>query len=389
MIYLFNSGFQPLYRRNIRKTMFLPSGAANQYRYRSNGERQNISRQVIASLRATKRGAQAAVIFIDRFAAEGYRFIPLRLAGYLDAWPDGDRHFVAVQLRDYVMARDLAAFNQKLVAALGEKGLPRRVGDGSDSTNDGEYVTEGPDPFQDTASYEFGQAAWEKIVSELYQAPIFKKADEGLPLFCRCRFRDEKAARKTAKALVSGTESCIQLTRGKGYIAELYYKIGDSAQKTAGLRIELRHDDGIIVTRPGTLAVDADSNTALIRVKPKIYAEEPTGSLEFLMCLGDKEVPDSAISVPYEIKAKWTYLPWLIGLVVVFALCSAVKSYDLSKHLPSTMLPQGTPATPPSGWYNQLMGFLAPVALPVKVVAELVQVVTVILFVRISGKKPV
>ena len=74
MILLFNTAYRLGYLKNVLRTIYLPEGAVNEYRY-TIGVDQNISSKQALQLQALI-GDSVLICFGDRYAAGGYEFHP-------------------------------------------------------------------------------------------------------------------------------------------------------------------------------------------------------------------------------------------------------------------------------------------------------------------------
>src|SRR2546423_258254 len=98
MWYLFNSGFRSLYLENALRTLFLPPGATNEYRYKFRGARNQVASGTHERIKKARRGDPVAITFIDRYASGGYAYHPLRLATLVKVWEEDDYLYVRAQL---------------------------------------------------------------------------------------------------------------------------------------------------------------------------------------------------------------------------------------------------------------------------------------------------
>lgn len=142
MLVLFSSAYRPGYVRNVLRTMLLPNGAANEYRY-SIGSDLHISEELVSSIE--KLGEVPVLIcFADRYSPGGYTFYPVRRGVLRSVSRSGGRAYFNVELGDHCAAKNPGEFTRVLYAdTLSQEGVDRLLaltaGD-PEHTKDGRYA---------------------------------------------------------------------------------------------------------------------------------------------------------------------------------------------------------------------------------------------------------
>src|ERR1700692_619398 len=136
MLYLFNSAFRPLYLKNVLNTLYLPAGRTKEYRSKYAGEPRYIAPSLYSALPDLKPETECTVIFIDRFAAGGYSYHPIRLASYVLNRDENEYIHFRVRLSRFIYPRNLDAFKKDLLQELGPLGVPSIAKGNQDSPPD-------------------------------------------------------------------------------------------------------------------------------------------------------------------------------------------------------------------------------------------------------------
>lgn len=176
MIVLFNTAFRIGYLRNVLRTIFLPVGAPNRYRY-SVGEHLHVSPQTTIHLKG-RIGETILVCFGDRFAPGGYRFIPIRKAILEKVEESGGRIYLSVRMAGHISSSSVVDFTKRVYEIDSRLGLGmlRLTGDDPQNSQDGRYVVELPTgDFEEFL--EENEFSWSASVRELSQARAFQEQD--------------------------------------------------------------------------------------------------------------------------------------------------------------------------------------------------------------------
>lgn len=196
MLLLFNTGYRVGYIDNVLRTLFLPHGADNEYRYRV-GDDGQVSQSEIAHIRAQK-GLPALVCFGDRYGtvdgAPSYVFYPLRMGEVVDVTESGGRIFVKVRLGDYVSASAPAHFTAQLYAVAAQESFQLLKYDTHpENERDGRYAFTVSDEVL-LESLDRGDKAWLPTVKQLETLTTFKSKLPGDPIFSRATVESRKQA---------------------------------------------------------------------------------------------------------------------------------------------------------------------------------------------------
>ncbi|MGB2754941.1 MAG: hypothetical protein WBD75_00890 [Phycisphaerae bacterium] len=328
------------------------------------------------------RRTRVAVIFIDRFAEGGYRFIPLRMGRLVSSRQAGERQFFSVALQDFVCPRDSAAFNKELHNALHKKELPRLTDGDPQNRDDGYYAIEGPDIFANAGGYTLGEDAWDGTVQQLYGTKAFQASAERRPVFCRCQISEEQGRGRPLKAKIRGEEALFRVLRGRTYVADLYYKVGCDEHKHAGLEILLSVPQDIRVAGNPRVPIDANSNRQQVPFNVKRHPEYAAGSLEFSFwpLVPKEDDKPLEMAIRYEVSTPLGVYVWVPLLVVLFAACSAFKGMDFVGQASS-------PSAEWAEWYKCFVSWAAAHLLLLRMLAEGLQVIAVLGMVRCLGNK--
>src|SRR5690606_5590908 len=136
-------GYRIGYIGNVLRTMFLPAGADNEYRYRI-GEDGQVSPEDIEKIKAEK-GQPAVICFGDRYASNDgtptYRFYPLRRGEVVDVTENGERLFIKVRMDSFLCAPSPHDYSAELyrLASRDNFNLLKYSGN-PENDKDGRYV---------------------------------------------------------------------------------------------------------------------------------------------------------------------------------------------------------------------------------------------------------
>lgn len=188
MLVLFNTGYRIGYIGNVFRTMFLPEGSDNEYRYRVADDGQ-VSQQDIQEIKS-QIGEPAVICFGDRYALDGgvptYRFYPMRRGEVVDVVESGKRIFVKIRLGRFVNARSPSSYSSELYRLADRDKFPLlRFERYSENENDGRYVYPVADESVLLDSLEQGDKTWLTTVQQLEALPSFTGKLQSEPIFAR------------------------------------------------------------------------------------------------------------------------------------------------------------------------------------------------------------
>ncbi len=360
ILYLFNSGSRDGYSENVFRTMFFPGGCCNEYRYRTP---RNLSEGCLKQLSKLKEGASVVIIFIDRYADGGYRFIPLRQAKYCSRRREGDQVFFAVELGGWLSPMDLCGFNEKIRSTLGPKNLPRLTNGAPENKDDGYYAIIGPYVFDKTVAED---AAWTKTVDALFKTTCFRK--EKNPLFLRCQMKDRKGG-----LLKCGPEKGFKLFEDKEYVVNLYYKV---QKGTGDMSVEVSVDDTARLIGEGAFPINMASNSKAAKIRIKKHPDVSAGAITI-----DENNSQQRwqFTMTYYLGWQWWKYLTLLLLVLLFGLFSAI-SLDLTKFFSSA-------ASQPAEWWNIMWNIGVFQSALVRFIAGILQLCVILGAIKLLGKK--
>src|SRR5947208_16624264 len=135
-----NTGGQ-LYVKNILNTLFLPIGSFNRYRYSMAGQHVNVQNETIRYAQSwwNRFWTRVLIVFVDRYGADGYRYVPLRYARLKKCRVEGSQVFMTVKLCESVTADDNTT-EQFLQKHAGTTGFPRLTNNDPNNPDDGNYI---------------------------------------------------------------------------------------------------------------------------------------------------------------------------------------------------------------------------------------------------------
>ncbi len=373
VLYLFNSGYRAGYIENVVRTMFLPDGCSNEYRYTT---QRNIGNDLLGVLPRLNKNTRVLMVFIDRFAEGGYRFVPLRLARFLATKPEGDQMFFSVQLGDWISPRDLVTFNDELRAKLQAKGLPQLTANDPKNENDGNYAILAPDVLGNSLRWDAGNSAWSTTVDSLYGTRAFPLKGENVRAFSRCRLLDSSEREPSTR--IRKNKSCFRLLPGKGYAAEVYYKFNGDSPRDAGLSIGMAVDENARAVGQQAIQVDMRGNRGSMPFRMRKYPDDSTGAIRLQLLRAMKVELEFAIQ--YYLGCRVRNLIGLGLLAVLFGAFTASLGVDFSKYFSAA-------ATRPADWGSLLLTTGTLQAVLLRFLAGLCQFAVILGVLRISGKK--
>ena len=186
MIVLFNTAYRPGYLQNVLRTMFLPAGSTNQYRY-SIGENLQITKEIASSLQAFGE-ERVLICFGDRFSEGGYTFHPIRLGTLEKIDLAGSRAYFSVRLGEHVSCASPSEFTVALYALTPDVGqtIPRLTNNDPLNTGDGRYAAH----FGDDAVLpllEINEFSWSVAAGGLAKAKAFLSTVDKKFIFAKCQ----------------------------------------------------------------------------------------------------------------------------------------------------------------------------------------------------------
>jgi hypothetical protein len=181
MLLLFNTAFRPGYLQNILRTIFLPEGARNQYRYTLGV---NTSQKEIDDLLQKGECQQVLVCYGDRFSVGGYTFYPVRFGRLESVECTGGRAYFRVRLGRHASCSDQTRFT-RLIYQLTQHGppAPHLVSGDPKNSKDGSYALYVDSNFDGVV--EAAESSWADTSGKLAETDAFKSTNANF-VFAKC-----------------------------------------------------------------------------------------------------------------------------------------------------------------------------------------------------------
>jgi hypothetical protein len=300
MIYLFNSGFRPLYVTDVLNVLALPDGATVVHRYRVRGaEYQHVHPQLASALSSTPQGetvwrgvdrtvralgsirglsksipqpAKVLLLFVDR--DDGYKYHPLRSGTLHDTWERDNRLYFRVRLGDFIAAHPgrVPAVSDRIKFTLQQEG-PDTPKDPAHPTRDGRYALSGDDAVGGHSDVVHGEDAWNAAVDSLSRTSKFKAAASRHVVFVRAAIGRRGAQMHEAPEL-SGELERTRIRKDTAYELRLSYRCNADAFDPPPAKLVLEKGDGLQLLDAGPLVVQALADDFVVPLITKRYAED-------------------------------------------------------------------------------------------------------------------
>lgn len=359
MLYLFNSGYRPLYVRNVLNTLFLPEGCTNEYRYRYVGDPRHVPPAAYAKLPKLASGTECVVFFINRFGATGYNYHPLRRGTYLSFREENDYVYLRIQLDAFLYPRDLAAFRNHLERALVPAELPKLTGNDPKNKRDGAYVIFADSIFGQAQEYLKDDEAWTAVVQDLSETPALSTNAEQSPVFMKADVRSTDS--KRVAPVIHDGKSIYKLEKDKYYELLLTYQFPrQHAEPEARARAEIRLGDNLRALGQPSISIDSHKNSVPVPFIIKRYMEDSSGSISISPVdePGQPKLLISQSTLPYEIRESTAFWLKMGGALLMFSLAGAFIGVDFSK-----LSPFSVPALFSAAWPKLIAVFIQTAAL--------------------------
>lgn len=347
MIYLFNSGYRPLYQENLLATLFLPHGWTNEYRYNE----RNIPKNLIEAIKKLEGKEEAVIIYIDRFGSgvnskNVYNYYLVRRARFLSINKESEQFYVRVKLLDFIYPKDFASFSDQLVKSLSPD-LPI-FRDTPKNLNDGYYAIHKTSIFIDDSKFELGERAWDLCVDDLSsKTDSFKSSDREQFIFARLRLLETFPKSQEVRPHITNNPWYLRLL-GKVNDGNAFYKVTMNRnycfhmnyvypiQKTntdATAKLNIQVTDNVVPQTDEQIPI----NSRASRIHFPFSFNEPTqhkvGTIRFRF-LPDNPSTNAVTpnrSILFEISYSKVYWIALIIIALLFASTSIFIATDLSK----------------------------------------------------------
>jgi hypothetical protein len=384
MLYLFNSAFRPKYSANVLNTFFLESGCVNEYRY----SQTNVEPQ-IKNAKNPLAEKQAIMLFIDRFHSGGFYFHPIRLLTYLEHESRGDQVYLRGKLGPFIYPNGVDEFQKSLLAAFGNKGLPRLPDSGPDSPAEGYFAFLGQSVLIDSQC-KHGDEAWVQSAENIAKTKVF--AGKSV-VFLRESIRTDGKKRKAVTPRISGNTSYYPLRRGERYIFQLYYRFPiQDANHNANARFSIQTPGLVSALGSTEITVNSRNSTEYLQFSVKRFPEERQGTLSLSAAASVLEngasketalLPESAINI--RITESVLFWPLALLLLLLYSVLGLGTGTDFDKLL--APLEAAKHLSPLQGVEKTVLAFCQNYWLLLKAAASFCQALVLLLLFRMLGKK--
>ncbi|MEL6330460.1 MAG: hypothetical protein AAFR38_12455 [Planctomycetota bacterium] len=337
---LFNSAYYAKYFVNVLNTLSYPSETLNEYRYPC----RMVARAALPN--AVPDGAEVTIVYIDRWADGGYRFIPLRHGDLQACDHDGSMVHFRVRLLDYVeQPEDDAAFQAAFAACISALDGPRLVDGDPLNDQDGNYalIAQAPPALVRSAARE--DLGWDRTVLAVQQTKAYASHLIGYPVFTRLAIvaDDDQtiAVRSRGPALVASAD----LVRGHRHSVEVSFRHPAYASiRGRSPVLEFETTENIRILGARSLALDAPANREFISFAFNKFSEDSEGALWLRGSMCDEDQDDRRLlvaSLPVIFRAvdEPGLVPKVVAIAATFAIGLALLG--LSRELAKVSLHQG------------------------------------------------
>lgn len=327
-LWLFNSASTGKYFRNVLNTIALPSGAANEYRYRTNGDGPSYVHDTAAAGRL-ETGLPVTIVFADRWHAGGYLYVPLRHGELIRTELDGERQHYSVELGEYAsMPDDPVSAGEQLRDELTQYNPPNLRDEDPTKERDGSYafVAEPPKVLAEYQQSKGDQAQrWDRIVAVLSQRYVFATERGGIPIFTRIAVSDgEDQVRLEPRGSSFGTA---RLIRGSQYQLDFTFRFPTyGSHGGQNPHLEVIATDNLRLLANPKLPLDSTGSRITVPFAFRRYADEQEGSIKLVAALETSKESDAKSLVladlPIIFRAK-TGARAIAGIAIAIALFAA------------------------------------------------------------------
>ncbi len=334
MLYIFNSAFRRLYTTNTLNTIYLPNGYNNEYRYRSSGEPLHVPADTRKKVLKLRKGTEAIICFIDRFAAGGYVYHPIRRGTYLTSRENDEYLYLDLKLGEFLYPQDSLAFSAELFRALTVKNIPRLTGGDPENRNDGSYVILTDSEVKPDGGYKNGEQAWTALVERLSDVRAFASNPLQEPVFIRLDVYGPSDLTRQAPVVVRKGEASYKFRRNKNYRLRLTYRFpAQRTDQSAKVQAEITLGDSLRSQGTTTVSVDSRANSVLHPFIAERYAEDDTGVIQLspVDVAGKPPILIADGTVRYHMTESFLFWPVVVVALLVSSVAGTFIGMDLSK----------------------------------------------------------
>jgi hypothetical protein len=266
------------------------------------------------------------VSYIDRFAADGYAYHPLRQGQLIGHRTELDYLYLTIQLEDYISPRDPAKFREALLEQIGALGLAALTDQNPENPHDGYYAITSDSIFGQGENFQFGDEAWGVTVDRLSRTRALRTDEEQAPVFVQTSIRDGKN-HTAQRATVRNGVGVFSLKKDARYDLVLTYRfpkqrLDHSFECGANLKL----GDNLKALSDTRVVIDSYSNSITIPVTSKRYTEDNIGHIAIEPGSGGSGafilLPDAAFE--YALGESRTFWLQLILALLLYAAAGAL-----------------------------------------------------------------
>jgi hypothetical protein len=327
MIYLFNSAFRPNYLQNVGRTLFLPYGWTNEYRYRFEGQHPNIDPTKVEELVKAKN-VNVLIVFVDRFNNGQYSYHPLRKGKLINCYKNGGRLFFKVKLLEYITPTNNLEFNAQLIN-IGN--LPKLTNNDPQNSNDGFYAIRNSDLTKEKSKYIKGDSAWDKITDDIKNTVAFAAKNNQETVFARLSIPSKNWFYKTKSPRVKKSNTFFKISKGQQYHFNLFYKYPNQIGNRV-TNLDLTTNDSIRILSETQIAIDNYTNNTTINFTTKRYIEDNNDNISFKFNSSNIPNPENLIApnftIGMNIKEGLSFWIQIAIAIILFGISEIIFSID-------------------------------------------------------------
>ncbi|MDB5143414.1 MAG: hypothetical protein JWQ66_2127 [Mucilaginibacter sp.] len=333
MVYLFNSGFRSGYQINLLNTLSYPTGWVNNYRYTCTTAEAYVDLGLV-DLYIHMLDEPVLIVAVDRFAAGGYVYHPIRKGVLKGCFTDGNRIIFTVVLGEYIYPINNAGFNQSLIRAFPDR--PQLTGNDPSSGNDGHYAVSGTDLVGDGKNFIKNVPAWEEITEALALTHVYTARPDDETVFTRISLNILPTLVKTETDNSVSYSTVYKLIKGKDYTVSFSYKY-PAQQGNATIEVNLAGRDSLRFNAGDAILLNTRSDNKTIEFAPKKFTDEKKETLRFNLTRPTTVTPfnfnsphialelEMSEGIDFWLQVAATTLLWVISSLLVGIDYSKVK----------------------------------------------------------------
>lgn len=315
LMYIFNSSFVGGYQRNLLKTLALPVGTGNHFRwtigqnvptrYGDESER-NLRKQLI--------GKRVMIVYIDRFS--DYKYYPVRLAEISNVQKEGGKLIVFFKVGDYCYCENIDKFNSKLKDILVDE-RPKLTADNPQTIKDGPYINEAKDITEDDSIvFDYGDNSWKKIIKQISQTEAYSKRESDSYFYFKIdrifRIKDNLKLIPESK----GNRYIYNLDKGERYgmsVTYLFPYEGNLPITSVSYKVSDERKLSLLTINP-TISYVMSSDVEFIEFETTSHFHEGSTTIGFI---SDSNIIFPNVTLDINVRDKNFILKWVTLAIVI------------------------------------------------------------------------